>query len=94
MTDAGNVTFTESDYMVDDPAIDSTDDEPIGKIVKFNKPFVDIIAFTGLTVRNAPMKSAYVIFKDTPNPKWFRIFILDKDGNRAPGQVDWSVKGV
>lgn len=94
MNDAGNVIFTDEDYLVDDKPIDSTDDEPIGKLVKFNKPFVDIIAFTGLTVRGSGQKSAYVIFKDTPNPTWFRVFILDKDGNRAPGQVDWSVKGV
>ena len=94
MNDAGNVIFTDEDYLVDDKPIDSTDDEPIGKLVKFNKQFVDIIAFTGLTVRGTGQKSAYVIFKDTPNPTWFRVFILDKDGNRAPGQVDWSVKGV
>ncbi|MBR5574371.1 MAG: hypothetical protein IKW35_07755 [Paludibacteraceae bacterium] len=94
MNDAGNVIFTDEDYANNDPAIDSTDDEPIGKLVKFNKQFVDIIAFTGLTVRGTGQKSAYIIFKDTPNPTWFRVFILDKDGNRAPGQVDWSVKGV
>ena len=94
INDAGSVIFTDDDYANDDPAIDGTDDEPIGKLVRFNKHFVDIIAFTGLTVRGSGQKSAYIIFKDTPNPTWFRVFILDKDGNRVPGHVDWAVKGV
>ena len=94
INDAGSVTFTSSDYAKDDPQVDATDTEPIGKVVYFNKDFVDIIAFTGLTVRGADRKSAYLIFKDNPRQKWFRVFILDKDGNRTSGQVDWAVKGV
>lgn len=94
ISDIGTVVFTEDDYNKDDPAVDEYDDEPIGRVVYFKKPFIDVIGFTGLTVRGAEQKNAYVIFKDKPNPTWFRIFILDKNGNRTTGQVDWSVKGV
>ena len=94
ISDAGSVVFTDADYDVDDPAIDETDDEPIGKLIHFNKSFMDIIGFTGLTVRGIEPKQAFVVFKDRPNPTWFRIFILDKNGNRTTGQVDWAVKGV
>ena len=99
--DAGSVVFTDADYMVDDPVvrdengnIDPDDTEPIGRVIYFNKDFIDIIAFIGLVVRGSEQKSAYIIFRDKPNPTWFRVFILDKHGNRAPGQIDWSVKGV
>jgi hypothetical protein len=94
INDVGSVVFTATDYMKDDPKVDSTDTEPIGKVVYFNKPFVDIIAFTGLTVRGSERKTAYIIFKDNARQQWFRVFILDKDGNRTSGQVDWAVKGV
>ena len=94
ISDAGSVILTDADYDIDDPAIDETDDEPIGKLIRFNKTFMDIIGFTGLTVRGIEPKQAFVVFKDRPNPTWFRIFILDKNGNRTTGQVDWSVKGV
>lgn len=57
------------------------------------------VAFTD--VQSGPMafcneknKTAYVVFEDVLRPKGFRVFVLDKNGNRTSGQVSWSAHGV
>ena len=38
--------------------------------------------------------TAYTVFEDVDSPKGFRIFVKDKNGNRAAGTVDWAAYGV
>ena len=38
--------------------------------------------------------TAFTVFEDVDSPKGFRIFVKDKNGNRAAGTVDWAAYGV
>ena len=64
-----------------------------GTWVPFAVAFTDVqsgpIAFC-----NEQNKTAYVVFEDVLKPKGFRVFVLDKNGNRTSGQVSWSAHGV
>lgn len=58
-----------------------------------------LVAFTD--VQSGPMafcneqdKTAYVTFEDVLHPSGFRVYVLDKNGNRTSGQVSWSAFGV
>ena len=58
-----------------------------------------LVAFTD--VQSGPMafcneqdKTAYVTFEDVLHPAGFRVYVLDKNGNRTSGQVSWSAFGV
>ena len=58
-----------------------------------------LVAFTD--VQSGPIafcnehdKTAYVTFEDVLHPSGFRVYVLDKNGNRTSGQVSWSAFGV
>ena len=46
------------------------------------------------TLADLTSYSAYTVFEDVLNPAGFRVFVLDKDGNRVTADVDWSAYGV
>lgn len=73
----------------------SEDETPdlYGKWVPFNVAFTDVQSGP-MAVCNEPGKYAYISFKDTVQPKGFRVFVLDRDGVRVDGQVSWSAHGV
>ena len=64
-----------------------------GTWVPFLVAFTDVqsgpIAFC-----NEQDKTAYVTFEDVLHPAGFRVYVLDKNGNRTSGQISWSAFGV
>ena len=36
----------------------------------------------------------YTVFEDVLNPVGFRVFVLDKNGNRAAATISWMVQGI
>ena len=65
-----------------------------GKWVAFNVGFVDVESLPKPNVVNDQNLTAYTVFEDVDSPKGFRIFVKDKNGNRAAGTVDWAAYGV
>ena len=65
-----------------------------GKWVPFNVGFVDVESLPKPNVVNDQNLTAYTVFEDVDSPKGFRIFVKDKNGNRAAGTVDWAAYGV
>lgn len=69
-----------------------------GKWVPFNVSFVDVQSLPKPNVIvDSPEKkdySAFTVFVDVHNPEGFRIFVLDKNGNRVSAEVDWSAIGI
>lgn len=61
-----------------------------GKWVPFNVGFVDVESLPKPNVVNDQNLTAYTVFEDVDSPKGFRIFVKDKNGNRAAGTVDWA----
>lgn len=65
-----------------------------GKWVDFAIDFADVQSFPQPQVVNDTGKTAHVIFEDILNPTGFRIFALDKNGNRVAATIDWAAYGV
>lgn len=64
-----------------------------GTWVPFNVAFVDVQAGP-FAACNEEGKTAYVNFQDVQDPKGFRVFVFDKNGQRVDGRVSWSANGV
>lgn len=64
-----------------------------GTWVPFSVSFTDVQSGP-MAFCNEQNKTAYVVFEDILKPKGFRVFVLDKNGNRTSGQVSWSAHGV
>ena len=64
-----------------------------GTWVPFSVAFTDVQSGP-MAFCNEQNKTAYVVFEDVLKPKGFRVFVLDKNGNRTSGQVSWSAHGV
>lgn len=65
-----------------------------GTWIPFNKDFVDVQSLPKPNVLNHEDYTAYTVFEDVINPKGFRVFIKDKNGNRVSATVDWVAMGV
>ena len=65
-----------------------------GKWVDFNVNFIDVESLPKPNVVNNQELTAFTVFEDVDSPKGFRIFVKDKNGNRAAGTVDWAAYGV
>jgi hypothetical protein len=92
-TDFGTVSVTASDNGAGYPG----DPMQAGKWVPFNLAFTDINGAPVCTIVNnnsANPLTPYTVFVDTLNPTGFRVFVLDKNGNRAAANVSWMVQGV
>ena len=64
-----------------------------GTWVDFRVPFIDA-GLPVLTPQATVPMFAVSNFKDEPYPTGFYVFLFDKNGNRASGNVGWVVKGV
>lgn len=64
-----------------------------GTYVPFHVSFTDVQSGPMATASN-PDNKAYVNFVDILNPVGFRIYVLDKNGNRVSDTVDWVAYGV
>lgn len=64
-----------------------------GTWVPFLVSFTDIQSGP-IVFCNEEGKTAYVNFKDVLHPNGFRVYVLDKNGQRVDGQVSWSAFGV
>ena len=64
-----------------------------GTWVPFSVSFTDVQSGP-MAFCNEKDGTAYVVFEDVLKPKGFRVFVLDKNGNRTSGQVSWSAHGV
>lgn len=92
-TDFGTVSVTATDNGAGYPG----DPMQIGKQVLFNTSFTDVNGAPVCTIVNnnsASPLTPYTVFVDTLNPVGFRVFVLDKNGNRAAATVSWMVQGV
>lgn len=92
-TDFGTVSVAATDNGAGYPG----DPMQIGKQVLFNTSFTDINGAPVCTIVNndsASPLTPYTVFVDTLNPVGFRVFVLDKNGNRAAATVSWMVQGV
>lgn len=92
-TDFGTVSVTASDNGAGYPG----DPLQAGKWVPFNLAFTDIKGTPVCTIVNnnsANPLTPYTVFVDTLKPTGFRVFVLDKNGNRAAANVSWMVQGV
>lgn len=92
-TDFGTVSVAATDNGAGYPG----DPMQIGKQVLFNIPFTDVNGAPVCTIVNnnsANPLTPYTVFVDTLNPTGFRVFVLDKNGNRAAATVSWMVQGV
>ena len=64
-----------------------------GTWVPFSVSFTDVQSGP-MAFCNEKDRTAHVVFEDVLKPKGFRVFVLDKNGNRTSGQVSWSAHGV
>ena len=73
----------------------SVDETPdlYGTWVPFLVSFTDIQSGP-IVFCNEEGKTAYVNFKDTLHPTGFRVYVLNRNGQRVNGQVSWSAFGV
>lgn len=69
-----------------------------GTWVPFKVDFVDVQSLPrpNVVVNNSVQSTytAYTVFEDVINPKGFRVFVKDKNGNRVTADVDWVAMGV
>lgn len=106
-SDFGQVLSNASDNG-DGYVNDSTTPMLKGTWVPFNVAFADVSSLpkpnvvaaydkNGATIsslNNATQYTAYTVFEDVLYPEGFRVFVLDKNGNRVTATVDWSAFGV
>jgi len=93
LTDFGHVTSNASDNgegYVDD----QTTPMLKGTWVPFNVSFTDVESLPKPNVVNNENYTAYTTFEDVLNPTGFRVYVLDKNGNRVTAEVDWVAYGV
>ena len=64
-----------------------------GTTVNFNVTFVDVESIT-VTPKGTAARIAVYDFVDAPNPTSFKVLLFDTAGNRASGDLSWSVKGI
>lgn len=79
-----------------DQGQDSVTDATNGKVVSFNKSFVDIKSITVTAAYNAsyPVLAVYD-FVDTPNPTEFTAYLYRVDtGAKVTGDFRWEVSGI
>lgn len=91
-TDFGSV-FSAADDNGD--GFISADETPelYGTYVPFIVSFTDVQSGP-MAFCNEEGKTAYVNFQDVLNPNGFRVYVLDKEGQRTSGQVSWMANGV
>ena len=91
-TDFGNLISKSTD---NGDGFISVEDTPelYGSYVPFGAKFVDVQAGPNATCSEAG-KTAYVNFTDVPHPEGFRVYVLDKNGQRVDGAVSWYAFGV
>ena len=91
-TDFGNLISKATD---NEDGFISVEDTPelYGTYVPFGAKFVDVQAGPNATCSEAG-KTAYVNFTDVPHPEGFRVYVLDKNGQRVDGAVSWYAFGV
>lgn len=91
-TDFGNLISKVTD---NGDGFISVEDTPelYGTYVPFGAKFVDVQAGPNATCSEAG-KTAYVNFTDVPHPEGFRVYVLDKNGQRVDGAVSWYAFGV
>ena len=68
-----------------------------GTWVPFSVDFTDVESLPRPNVVNDVSDgglTAYTIFEDVFRAKGFRVFVLDKNGNRVSAYVDWAAYGV
>lgn len=65
-----------------------------GTWVPFKRDFVDVQSLPKPNVINQQDYEAFTVFEDVINPKGFRVFVKDKNGNRVTATVDWTAMGV
>ena len=68
-----------------------------GTWIPFNVDFVDVESLPKPNIVNDTSEgglTAYTVFEDVHEPAGFRVFVLDKNGNRASATVDWAAYGV
>lgn len=69
-----------------------------GTEVRFNVAFTDVQSLPRPNVVASGTASegltAYTVFERTLNPQGFRVYVKDKNGNRASATVDWLAGGV
>ena len=68
-----------------------------GTWIPFNVDFVDVESLPKPNIVNDTSEgglTAYTVFEDIHEPAGFRVFVLDKNGNRASAIVDWAAYGV
>lgn len=92
-TDFGQIYSDASDN--DEDYVDDVTTPMLkGTFVPFNVAFADISSLPKPNVVNHPELTAYTIFEDAMNPEGFRVFILNDQGVRVSGTVDWAAYGV
>ena len=91
-TDFGNLISKATD---NGDGFISVEDTPelYGTYVPFGAKFVDVQAGPNAACSEAG-KTAYVNFTDVPHPEGFRVYVLDKNGQRVDGAVSWYAFGV
>lgn len=91
-TDFGNLISKATD---NGDGFISVEDTPelYGTYIHFGAKFVDVQAGPNATCSEAG-KTAYVNFTDVPHPEGFRVYVLDKNGQRVDGAVSWYAFGV
>lgn len=92
LSDFGNVVSRSTDNGEGFISVDETPDL-YGTWVPFLVGFTDVQSGP-IVFCNEEGKTAYVNFKDTLRPNGFRVFVLDRNGNRVNGTVSWSAHGV
>ena len=66
-----------------------------GTFVPFTAKFVSVTSLPKPNVLNEPDYTAHVVFDGSQiSPTGFRIYVLDKNGNRVDALVDWVAYGV
>lgn len=91
-SDFGAVFSSATDNGEGFVSVDETPDL-YGTWVPFLVSFTDIQSGP-IVFCNEEGKTAYVNFKDVLHPEGFRVYVLDKNGQRVDGQVSWSAFGV
>ena len=91
-SDFGAVFSSATDNGEGFTSVDATPDL-YGTWVPFLVSFTDIQSGP-IVFCNEEGKTAYVNFKDTLHPTGFRVYVLNRNGQRVDGQVSWSAFGV
>lgn len=91
-SDFGSVFSSATDNGEGFVSVDATPNL-YGTWVPFLVSFTDIQSGP-IVFCNEEGKTAYINFKDTLHPTGFRVYVLNRNGQRVDGQVSWSAFGV